>query len=480
MLSLVKISDIFNIEKGSLQSSKNIPGEYDFVTAGAEWKTHNAYSHDCEALIFAMAASGSLGRTHYVNGKFITSDLCFILTPKAGYESKLDLMFYYYYFNSIRAKLVKETATGTSKLSINQTNFSNYNIIFGDLDEQEKLRRVYEGVDKYSAELLLKIAKQEKYASLLRQRIFQMAVEGKLVPQDNNDEPACTLLQYIRAEKETLVKEHKIKSEKTFPLISNDEVPFELPNGWEWCRINNVVLKSEAGKSLNCIERPVTNDEWGIIKVSAVSWGNFLENENKFYSLEKPEDTSAKIKAGDFLITRANTEELVGKSVVVDTCTKNLLLSDKTIRFVFSKYINKRFVNINNNCAHIRNYYISKASGTSKSMKNITREQMLNALLPLPPFAEQQRIVEKVDLLMELCVRLEESISTAKKHIKQLLQSVLNQAFSSKFSSTTKIQPFPDNYMEDWDIAAKADGDIKPETQSKIAARLAELSKAVK
>ncbi|CAH9017637.1 hypothetical protein [Candidatus Nitrosacidococcus sp. I8] len=75
MHQTILIGELFNIEKGELQSTKCIAGKYDFITAAEEWKTHNEYSHECEALIFAAAASGSLGRTHYVNGKFITSDL---------------------------------------------------------------------------------------------------------------------------------------------------------------------------------------------------------------------------------------------------------------------------------------------------------------------------------------------------------------------------------------------------------------------
>ena len=73
---MLPIGKLFNIEKGVLQSTKCTPGDYDFITAAEDWKTHNEYTHECEALIFAAAASGSLGRTHYVDGKFTTSDLC--------------------------------------------------------------------------------------------------------------------------------------------------------------------------------------------------------------------------------------------------------------------------------------------------------------------------------------------------------------------------------------------------------------------
>ena len=98
-------------------------------------------------------------------------------------------------------------------------------------------------------------------------------------------------------------------------------------------------MYSEAGSSFKCEEIPVVNGEWGVIKVSAVSWDNFLEDKNKIYSKSKPDDISAKINIGDFLISRANTSELVGKSVVVKSITKNLLLSDKTIRFKFSDFV---------------------------------------------------------------------------------------------------------------------------------------------
>ena len=92
----MRIGDLFELEKGSLQSSKCTEGEFDFITTSKVWKTHNEFSHNIEALIFAAMASGSLGRTHYVNGKFITSDLCYILTPKNNDKYPIDLKFYHF------------------------------------------------------------------------------------------------------------------------------------------------------------------------------------------------------------------------------------------------------------------------------------------------------------------------------------------------------------------------------------------------
>ena len=130
------VGKLFNVEKGQLQSSKCTPGKFDFITAAEDWKTHHDYDHECEALIFAAAASGSLGRTHYVDGKFISSDLCFILTPKDENKFPLNLEFYYFVFNSLRPTLVAATKSGTSKESINQTNFKKYELPYFDIEKQ--------------------------------------------------------------------------------------------------------------------------------------------------------------------------------------------------------------------------------------------------------------------------------------------------------------------------------------------------------
>lgn len=133
---LKKIGDIFNIKKGTLQSSKCEPGEYNFITAAADWKSHKEYAEECEALIYAVGAEGSLGRCHYVNDKFVASDLCFVLTSKLPIDYKL----YKNIFDILKDEIVKNTATGTSKKAINITNFSNYLIPYLTTEEQNKLK----------------------------------------------------------------------------------------------------------------------------------------------------------------------------------------------------------------------------------------------------------------------------------------------------------------------------------------------------
>lgn len=124
--SMKTIDSLFNVEKGELQSSKREDGEYDFITASDEWGKHNTYTHETEALIFVFGAGGSLGKVHYVNGKFIASDLCYILTPKPNV--KIDLKYYYAYFRKHRKTIVKLLARGVNKKAINITRFQKFKV----------------------------------------------------------------------------------------------------------------------------------------------------------------------------------------------------------------------------------------------------------------------------------------------------------------------------------------------------------------
>lgn len=132
--SMKTIDSLFIVEKGELQSSKREDGKYDFITASDEWGKHNTYTHETEALIFVFGAGGSLGKVHYVNGKFIASDLCYILTPKPGMN--IDLKYYYAYFRKHRKTIVKLLARGVNKKAINITRFLNFKVEYPDYPVQ--------------------------------------------------------------------------------------------------------------------------------------------------------------------------------------------------------------------------------------------------------------------------------------------------------------------------------------------------------
>lgn len=158
----VEVSALFDIQKGTLQSTKKTEGEFDFITAAEEWSKHNSYTHDCEALIFAFGAGGSLGRTHYVNGKFTASDLCFILTDKKEGKYPVNLSFYHAYFNAIREQIVADLAKGVSKLAINKSEFSNYLIDYVSIEKQNDFGNKIVDEQKKIAEMKAKIEESEE------------------------------------------------------------------------------------------------------------------------------------------------------------------------------------------------------------------------------------------------------------------------------------------------------------------------------
>ena len=259
----------------------------------------------------------------------------------------------------------------------------------------------------------------------LRKAILQLAVMGKLVPQDPNDQPASELLNAIEVERNSLVKEGKIKTSKPLPQVNPEEYPFELPNNWFWARLGNISLFSDSGWSPQCLSNPRYGHEWGVLKVSAVSWGEFRPEENKALPQGMEAKQECEVKLGDFLISRANTEELVARSVIVNVSPVQLMMSDKIVRFRLSQKIDKNFINLANLSQFAREYYARNASGTSSSMKNISREAMNNLPIPLPPLAEQHRIVAKIDQLMTLCDELEKQIDIADRKKTNLLNSVM-------------------------------------------------------
>lgn len=133
------------------------------------------------------------------------------------------------------------------------------------------------------------------------------------------------------------------------------------------------------------------------------------------------------VQGGDFLLSRANTEELVARSVVVGKAEPLLMLSDKIIRLDVSSRMNRDFLNLCNNANHARAYYIAKASGTSSSMKNVSREVVLRTPVPLPPLAEQSRIVTRVASLRRLCFELRQRLIASQTTQAQLADALIRE-----------------------------------------------------
>lgn len=343
-------------------------------------------------------------------------------------------------------------------------------------DELEKLRTAQKGarltVHAAAIKQLLNIAKPDQHqraqaflaehfgelytvkenVAELRKAILQLAVMGKLVPQNPDDQPASELLQEIEAEKQRLVKQGKIKKPKFLPLVTEEEKPYALPRGWEWARLGSLALSNDSGWSPQCLPGMRKGQEWGVLKVSAVSWGKFNPDENKALPASQNPRLDCEVKSGDFLISRANTDELVARSVVVNEAPPHLMMSDKIVRFTLSCSVNKTFVNIVNGVPYSRAYYMENASGTSSSMKNVSRETMSLLPVPLPPLQEQRRIVAKIDELLGFCDFLEQQIDAATGKQTELLNALM--LAQSRDNTTEEHQQEPLSTAQVIDLAA--------------------------
>jgi type I restriction enzyme S subunit len=422
----VKIGDLFNIEKGSLQSSKCTDGNFDFITASSDWKKHNEYTHDIESLIVAVAASGSLGRVHYVNGKFISSDLCFILTPKNPAQYPINLKFYFHIIRSIREDLVQKTATGTSKLAINKSNFSNYMLPYFDIDHQKKFCEKLILIENKKNKLQKSSGFQQSQIALLRQQILQDAISGKLTEdwRENNPdtEPASKLLEKIKVEKAKLIAEKKIKKENPLPKITKEEIPFELPEKWQWCRLGEVVSYKLGKTPPSKDTRYWENGEYEWVSISDMTEYGVIQN------------TQRKV-----------TQLAVDKVFKYPPVPKGTLLMSfkltigRTSILEINSYHNEAIISIypyHNEYKKFLFYFLpifSQWGNKRKAIKGNTlnSKKLNNLTVPLPPLAEQKAIVAKVEKLLAYVSELEEKIKQNKQDAEILMQTFLAEAFKN-------------------------------------------------
>jgi type I restriction enzyme S subunit len=426
-MSLLRINEIFNFEKGVLQSSKCVPGEFDFITASSEWKTHNEYTHDCEALVFAAAASGSLGRTHYVNGKFISSDLCFIITPKDQEKLPVDLKFYHILFNELKDDIVRNTKAGTSKEAIGLGSFGKYHLPYFDIETQIEIKNRFVNSEEIKSDLSNELIHQVDLVKKLRQQLLQDAVQGKLVPQNQNDEPASELLKRIKAEKAKLIAEKKLKKEKELPPIKPEEIPFKIPDNWVWCRLGEVVshiFDGPFGSHLKSSD--YKNSGVQVIRLQNLGFMKFKEEKESFVSIEKYNTIKQHtVYEGDIIIGSFLADGV--NCVILPKLNYTAIAKADcfTIRISHLNVI-KRFVIFLLSSEPMFKELSKLLRGMTRLRINTT--QLKNLPIPLPPLAEQNRIVQKLDELMQYCNELEASIKQSESQNEKLLQQVLRKA----------------------------------------------------
>ncbi|EMT2293503.1 restriction endonuclease subunit S [Shigella flexneri] len=237
----------------------------------------------------------------------------------------------------------------------------------------------------------------------LRELILELAVRGKLVPQDPNDEPASDLLKRIAAEKAELVKQGKIKKQKPLPEISEEEKPFELPEGWEWVHLPDIYCSiSESSRKIKSSEI-LPEGKYPVIEQSQEFISGYCNNECLLIKLNNPVivfgDHTRNIKFIDFdFVVGADDVKILSPILICE-------------RFFFWQ---------------LRSFKLD-VRGYARHFKVLN-----SCLFALPPIAEQERIVEKVSSLMSLCDQLEQQSLTSLDAHQQLVETLLGTLTDSQ------------------------------------------------
>ena len=282
----------------------------------------------------------------------------------------------------------------------------------------------------------------------LKNSILQWAIQGKLVPQDPNDEPASVLLDKIRQEKERLIKEKKIKRDKNASIIYrgednsyyekilatgevkciDEEIPFDVPNGWEWERWGNISQSIQYGYNAPALEHGAIK----MVRISDIQENCVLWDNVPYCQIEENDIDTYLLKVNDILFAR--TGGTVGKSFLVEEVPEKAIYAGYLIRTRYSSLLNPRYMK---SFMESQLYWEQLKNGTiATAQPNCNGKTLAKMLLPIPPTKEQDRIVEKLTQLSSfldnygLC---QDRLNLLNKEIKeQFKKSILQEAIQGK------------------------------------------------
>ena len=303
--------------------------------------------------------------------------------------------YFYYLFNFLKST-GQIKGKGIAIQGLSSGALHNLVVPLPPLNEQyrivEKIHEIIPVWEQYATASTKLNTLNTSFPEMMKKSILQEAVQGKLVPQDPNDEPASLLLKKIAEEKKRLIKEGKIKKQKPLPEITEDEIPFDIPESWEWVRLGDIV--SILGDGIHGTPKYDDFGEFFFVNGNNLSNGKIVikantkrVNKSEFEKYKKALDDSSILVSINGTIGNVafynNEPVMLGKSA----CYFNLI-ERKLKPYVFWLIKTDYFMK----------YAFAKATGTT--IKNVSLQAMNNFLVPLPSIEEQERIVARVEELI--------------------------------------------------------------------------------
>lgn len=353
-------------------------------------------------ILFAMI--GSIGNPVIVKKKFDFSFKNMALFKRYTKE-KTDMKYIFYYLSYIQFEL-KRIATGGVQSFIGLGTFREMLFPLPPLAEQKRIVAAIEKfmplIEEYGKKETELKALNEQIGTLTKKSILQEAVQGKLVPQISAEGNARDLLEEIKKEKAKLIKEGKLKKEKTLPEITEDEIPFDIPENWCWCRLGEIVNKLTDGthRTPKYVEKGIP-----FLSVKNLSSGKMDFDNTKFITPEEHKELYARCnpEKGDMLLTKVGT---TGIPVINDSDIEfSLFVSVALIKFNHD-FLDAKFFLYLLQSPLVQEQAKENTRGVGN--KNWVMDAIANTILVLPPLAEQKRIVAAIEKMLPLCEKLGE------------------------------------------------------------------------
>ncbi len=332
-------------------------------------------------------------------------------------ENQVDIEYLKWFLKSRTFQdIVKKQVGGGIKTELKPKKFLPLKIQLPGLNEQIDIARKIDNVAAEIDDLSETNNHNQTLLIQLLQAILQEAVQGKLAPQDPNDEPASELLKRIKAEKEKLIAEGKIKKQKPLPPITENEIPYDLSQGWEWVRFTDVAyIASNLVNPLDHSDMP------------HIAPNNIEKNTGKllYHNTVREDDVRSPnhfFISGQILYSKIRPN----LSKVIIANFDGLCSADM---YPVSSLINSKYLLI----YMLSNVFLDMAvkKDNRVAMPKINQTELKLIPVPVPSLTEQKRIVSKVDQLMHLCDELETRLNQSKNDSEMLMQAVLQKAFGS-------------------------------------------------
>ncbi len=398
----VRIKTIFSMQAGKNVTSSDINSEsndiYKYPCYGGNGLRGYVKRYNTDGVFPLVGRQGALcGNVNIASGLFWATEHA-VVTDGYGMT---DVKWAYYFLTALN---LNQYATATAQPGLAVSNIIEVLIPLPPLAEQKrivaKIEELLPKVEKYgkAQDELNKL--NEELPERLKKSILQEAIEGRLVPQDPNDEPASALLAKIREEKKQLVKEGKLKKKDLEEKpISEDEIPFEIPESWEWVTLSQISLDSADGPFGSNLksEHYTTNKEVRIIQLSNIGEDGWRDENVKYTTFSHlPSISRSEAFPNDIIIAKMMP---AGRAIICPSEDIKYVLSSDAVRFDFSNHLYRKYLYYAINSNIFKDQVYGEVQGITRVRTSLSK--LRTYLIPLPPLAEQHRIVEKIEQLFK-------------------------------------------------------------------------------